>query len=192
MKKLKALFLTAVIALCGCAAKGETYTITNNVDLDAVPADMTVYEWIDGEIGDFQEITFSKALRLFKEKGSGILYFGYDDCPFCERGVPVLNEAVRETGVTVYYIDVYGPFQPTAEEYEELMGYIEEYMIEDSKGNKSFFVPWVIGVKNGGVTASHVSLVSDFSIENEESQMNDSQKKELKEIYLDIIRKTAD
>ena len=192
MKKLKALFLGAVIALAGCASKSETYTITNNVDLDSVPADMSVYDWIGDQTGDFQEITFSKALRIFKEKGSGILYFGYDDCPFCERGVPLLNEAVLETGVTVYYIDVYGPFQPTAEEYEELMGYIEEFMIEDSSGAKAFFVPWVIGVKNGEVTASHVSLVPDFVIEDEESQMNDSQKKELREIYMDIIRKTAD
>jgi hypothetical protein len=37
-----------------------------------------------------------------------------------------------------------------------------------------------------------VALVSGFSIEDETSQMNDEQKQELKNIYLDIIRKTAD
>ena len=50
----------------------------------------------------------------------------------------------------------------------------------------------MIGIKNGEITGSHVSLLSDFTIEDEESQLSDEQKKKLKEIYLDIIRKTAD
>ena len=46
--------------------------------------------------------------------------------------------------------------------------------------------------KNGEITASHVSLVSDFVLEDEDSMMSDAQKSELKKIYLDIIEKTAD
>lgn len=193
MKKLSALLLSLCLLLCGCA-KQETskVTITNPVDIYSEPAIMTVYEWIGNEIADFQEITFTESLRLFSEKGSGILYFGYDNCPFCERAVPMLNEAALETGVTVYYVDVYGVFQPTQKEFEELMGYVDEALIEDESGGKSFFVPLILGIKNGEITGHHVALVDGFTIENEESQMNDAQKEELKNIYLDIIRKTAD
>jgi hypothetical protein len=65
-------------------------------------------------------------------------------------------------------------------------------LIEDEEGNKSFFVPLVIGVKNGEITDSHVSLVKGFELEDEESMLSDEQKQELKNIYLDIIKKTAD
>ncbi|MDO4415645.1 MAG: hypothetical protein Q4C20_11275 [Erysipelotrichaceae bacterium] len=193
MKKLSALLLSLCLLLCGCAKQEtEKVTITNPVDIYSEPAIMTVYEWIGNEIADFQEITFTESLRLFSEKGSGILYFGYDNCPFCERAVPMLNEAALETGVSVYYVDVYGVFQPTRKEFDELMGYVDEALIEDEDGGKSFFVPLILGIKNGEITGHHVALVDGFTIENEESQMNDAQKEELKNIYLDIIRKTAD
>ena len=193
MKKLSALLLSLCLLLCGCAKQEtEKVTITNPVDIYSEPAIMTVYEWIGNEIADFQEITFTESLRLFSEKGSGILYFGYDNCPFCERAVPMLNEAALETGVSVYYVDVYGVFQPTRKEFDELMGYVDEALIEDEDGGKSFFVPLILGIKNGEITGHHVALVDGFTIENDESQMNDAQKEELKNIYLDIIRKTAD
>ncbi len=192
MKKYIAVLFSLCLLLCGCKPKHAKVTITNTVDLDSDPAIMEVYEWIGNEIADFRQITFAESLRLFTEKGSGILYYGYDDCPYCERGIPLLNEAALETGVTVYYIDVYGPFQPTRDEFDDLCDYIEETFIEDKDGNKSFFVPLVIGVKNGEITASHVSLVSDFVLEDEDSMMSDAQKSELKKIYLDIIEKTAD
>ena len=112
MKKLSALLLSLCLLLCGCAKQEtEKVTITNPVDIYSEPAIMTVYEWIGNEIADFQEITFTESLRLFSEKGSGILYFGYDNCPFCERAVPMLNKAALETGVSVYYVDVYAVFR---------------------------------------------------------------------------------
>lgn len=192
MKKLTAFIFSLCILLSGCAHDSSEVTITNPVEMNSDPAIMTVYEWIGEKIADFQEITFAESLRLFTEKGSGILYYGYDDCPFCERAVPLLNEAALETGVTVYYVDIYGPFQPNRDQFDDLLDYIEDCLIEDDKGNKSFFVPLVIGVKNGEITGSHVSLVSSFSLENEESMMDEAQKKELKDIYLEIIKKTAD
>lgn len=192
MKKLTAFLLGSALLLGGCASKSEKVTITNPVDIQSEPAIMTVYEWIGDEIADFQEITFAESLRLFTEKGSGILYYGYNDCQWCERAVPVLNEAALQTGVTVYYIDVYGPFQPTKDEFDDLMDYIEDTFLEDDKGNKSFFVPLVIGVKNGEITGSHVSLVKSFELKDETSMMDEAQKKELRDIYLDIIKKTAD
>ena len=153
---------------------------------------MTVYDWIGDEIGDFREITFAESIRMFSESGSGILYFGYDNCPWCERAIPILNQVVLETGVTVYYIDVYGPIQPDKKEYDTLLEYIDEVLIEDNEGQKGFFVPLVIGVKEGKITGSHVSLVDGFELENEDDQLSDAQKEELKKIYYEIIRKTAD
>jgi len=191
MKKLTTSLLSLAL-LCGCGTKSEKITITNPIEMNTEPAIMTVYDWIGETIADFQEITFAESIRLFAEKGSGILYYGYDDCPWCERAVPVLNEAALETGITVYYVDIYGPFQPSRSQFDELLGYIESALIEDEEGNKSFFVPLVIGVKNGEITDSHVSLVKGFELEDEESMLSDEQKQELKNIYLDIIKKTAD
>ena len=53
------------------------------------------------------------------------------------------------------------------------------------------YVPMVVGIKDGKVVGSHTALVDSFEIKDETSQMNDKQKKELQDIYTDIILKVA-
>ncbi len=169
----------------------EPVTITNTVALDSHYADMSPYKWIEGETAHFEEVTLAEANRLYLEGGSGIVYYGYIDCPWCQRAVPLLNEAAREMEVTVYYIDVYGAVQPSKEEYDTFINCIKD-TLDIENGEYAFYVPYIAGVKNGKITGYHVSLLDSFTIENDDSQMDDAQKKELKTIYENIIKETAD
>ena len=193
MKKI-VLILTALLTLVSCGKQEQevdkTVTITNSVELNTYDADMSGYKWLYDSEPAFTEITLEESIRIFKEKGSGILYYGYAGCPWCERAVPILNKVAKETGVTVYYINVH--FQTTKEAYNELMTYISPILEKDSEGEPVFKVPEVIAVKNGEITDHHLALVEDFKIENDDSQMSDSQKKELEDIYLNLIQSAKD
>lgn len=193
MKKI-VLILTALLTLVSCGKQEQevdkTVTITNSVELNTYDADMSGYKWLYDSEPAFTEITLEESIRIFKEEGSGILYYGYAGCPWCERAVPILNKVAKETGVTVYYINVH--FQTTMEAYNELMTYISPILEKDSEGEPVFKVPEVIAVKNGEITDHHLALVEDFKIENDDSQMSDSQKKELEDIYLNLIQSAKD
>ena len=193
MKKI-VLILTALLTLVSCGKQEQevdkTVTITNSVELNTYDADMSGYKWLYDSEPAFTEITLEESIRIFKEEGSGILYYGYAGCPWCERAVPILNKVEKETGVTVYYINVH--FQTTMEAYNELMTYISPILEKDSEGEPVFKVPEVIAVKNGEITDHHLALVEDFKIENDDSQMSDSQKKELEDIYLNLIQSAKD
>ena len=193
MKKI-VLILTALLTLVSCGKQEQevdkTVTITNSVELNTYDADMSGYKWLYDSEPAFTEITLEESIRIFKEEGSGILYYGYVGCPWCERAVPILNKVAKETGVTVYYINVH--FQTTMEAYNELMTYISPILEKDSEGEPVFKVPEVIAVKDGEITDHHLALVEDFKIENDDSQMSDSQKKELEDIYLNLIRSAKD
>lgn len=195
MKKWIAAILAMGI-LAGCSKpeeiSHEPVTITNTVELKATEADMSPYKWIEGDTADFRETTFAEVNRLFAEGGSGIVYYGYIDCPYCQRAVPLLNEVARDAGVTVYYVDVYGPQQPTREEYNTLISYICDTLGQDENGEYEFFVPYVAGIKNGKVTGFQVSLVESFTLEDKDTQMTDEQKNELRKIFRKIIEETAD
>ena len=78
------------------------------------------------------------------------------------------------------------------EAYNELMTYISPILEKDSEGEPVFKVPEVIAVKDGEITDHHLALVEDFKIENDDSQMSDSQKKELEDIYLNLIQSAKD
>ena len=193
MKKI-VLILTALLTLVSCGKQEQeidkTVTITNSVELNTYDADMRGYKWLYDSEPAFTEITLEESIRIFKEKGSGILYYGYVGCPWCERAVPILNKVAKETGVTVYYINVH--FQTTMEAYNELMTYISPILEKDSEGEPVFKVPEVIAVKDGEITDHHLALVEDFKIENDDSQISDSQKKELEDIYLNLIQSAKD
>lgn len=203
MKRLIIALLT-ITMLAGCSsshqeentsstptpASTEKVTITNKADITAFKADMSQYKWITEPYGDFEETTLKESIKMFTEKGSGILYFGYVGCPWCERAVPNLNKAAVKTGATIYYIDA--SVQPDDADYKEITGYLSSVLDKDENGNPEFFVPLVVGVKNGEIVGSHTSLVDDFTLQSEDDQMSDAQNQELEDIYTEIIAKCAD
>lgn len=186
IQSLFALILTFTM-LCGCSTKT---VITNTVTLNTEDAHMEQYTWIGDNIGDFQKVSATEVLRLFDEQGSGIVFFGYPGCKWCERAVPVLNEVIVEKDLMVYYVN-------TKESIDSnVMSTLKEDLYDalpvDSEGNRDFYVPMVVGIKNGKITGHHTSLVDGFSIQLDSDQMDEAQTKELKNYYYDIIRRTAD
>ena len=201
MKKYTALAFCTGAALCltaGCTKEEapEELTITNHADTVSTPADMSHYMWIEEPYADFQEISYDEFNAFFDKGGSGILYLGYDGCPWCERAVVQLNAVAREYGITVYYMET-DPYVPqeermSMEQYNALVKNLGEVLTEGSDGEKELLVPLVVGVKNGKITGAHTALTDDFEIINDDDQMNEKQIETLRNIYRDIIRRTAD
>ena len=191
MRRIASAVLLSIL-LCGCGtsvSESRDLTITNPVEVTAVPADMSGYEWIGETVGDFQDISWSDMFRIVEEKGSGVIYIGRFDCDFCQRAVPVLNQAVLDTGITCYVVDLHNGQYEDYRRAEEL---ISETFDVDSSGQPVFYVPEVFGIKNGVFTGSHVSLVDGFVPSEVDEQMSDAQVKKLYDLYLDIIKATAD
>ena len=199
MKKIL-ICLLAVVLLAGCFNKTEgkknassdTLTITNKVSLTSTKADMKGYKWIRNDVADFQLITLKESLRMFEEGGTGILYYGYDECAWCNRAVPELNEVAKELNLTIYYIDASAKVEK--DDYKKLLEYIDPVLKVNSSGEKGFYVPAVIGVKNGKLVDYHVSLLDSFELSKDDpnKQLSDAQKQELQDIYRKIAKEVAD
>ena len=185
--------MLAVFLCAGCKAPAEpAAVITNPVDIVYEVADMSGYEYLKGETVEFREITLEESIRFFKEGGSGILYYGKDDCYWCNRAVPELNKVALEYGIPIYYINTATYPMPAPEIVNELVSYIEEtFMVVEGEG-PVFYVPEVIGVKEGKITGAHVSLVDSFEGTIKDKQLDDEQKKELQGYYREIIEATVD
>lgn len=198
MKKFITCILTAVL-LTGCSSTPtsisdstqEKVTITSNVELTAVKTNLSDYKWVGSPVGDFRETSLKETLKLFEEKGNAVVYYGYAGCQWCERALPELNEVALETGAMIYYVDA--SVSPAQDDYQKLTEYLGDALsTNEETGEKEMYVPFVVGIKDGEVVDSHTSLVDDFEIENESSQMSESQKQHLQEIYKEIIQKVAD
>ena len=197
MKKLLCI-LVSILLLCACTGKKDDITsnsaIKNSVELKTSTFSIDGYEFFDKNATiAIKKIGFNEALRMFDEKGTGIVVWGYQGCPYCQRALPVLNDAAVESGIDVYYVDLRAEDianmsdDEWMESYSSLVNNLADILtVED--GEPVMYVPEVVAIKYGKIVGHHLSLVDSFdsSVQNE---MNEDQKLELINIYLDMIKK---
>lgn len=170
MKKLFSI-LMALLMLAGCAEKKSMLE-----DLKTVPNDMMSYETITEPSDRFLELSMEEALRLFEEKGSGILLISRPSCPHCLNAVPVLHEVAKEHDLMIYYVDCSKGFEN--QHLEKLEVYAANVL-----GARGVLVPIVFSIVNGEALGRHIGTVAD-----EDGLLNEEQKIKTREIYEKLLK----
>lgn len=157
-------------------------------------------------------LSAQEAIQLL-EDGSGIIYFGFSNCPWCRSLVPILTEVAEEKNETIYYLDISkirssfklndGKVTKTSDgsqEYYKILELLdenlEEFYLKDEEGNtfdtleKRLYAPTLVAVSKGVVTDFHVGTVD--SQESGYDKLNDSQKEELTYIIKNLINSKND
>lgn len=214
-KKVLTVFLAAVL-LSGCGnTEQEAHSASypsqspngNNagaINLETAEADMSGYKFLSDEDPAFLEITMEESMRLIEEDGTGVVLYSYEDCPWCNRAVPILNQAAKEEGVTIFYVNIYSDYfmAKSSDEQDEIVAqfYSEyepalEHQTDEDTGETSIVlqVPLVVGVKDGEIVDHHLGIVDSFELDSDnldEFQVTTDQKNELLMIYEGIIEET--
>lgn len=208
MKKTITAILAAIM-LTGCNSTASepsatsTPENTNNagaINLNATKADMSAYAFIEDEDPAFLEVSTEESLRLFVN-GTGVVVYSYETCPWCNRILPILDEAAKEYGTEVFYVNIYSDtfMALTAQEksdqinalYQCLDPILEREKDPETGEDKAVMqVPEVVAIKDGEIKSHHMGVVDDFSLDPDhldEYQVTDEQREELKQIYLDMF-----
>lgn len=86
------------------------------------------------------------------EEGSGLVFLGFPECPWCQKLAPIVNEAAMAEELNkIYYLDIRQARINNDETYQKLVGYLSEYLEKDEEGNPRIFVPDVTAVNKGKV-----------------------------------------
>ena len=173
MKKL-GLLLLCFSVFSGCQTK-EEYGCS--VDSACSVAEETV-------VTGLQEMSIDESISFFEEKKSGILYFGFSVCPWCQDVVPILKEVSEEEGVLVHYVPTrYGKEKEykhtySQEQKEKLTKYLFKYMSENEDGELTLYVPLVVCVEDGVVIDGHVGTVEE----------HDAHERKITEEEIEVVR----
>lgn len=135
-------------------------------------------------------------------KKTGVIYFGFPNCPWCRNAVPVLLESAKENGVDkIYYLNILdirdeykikdGELVKTkysTKNYnallESLDEILEEYVVEGIEtGEKRLYAPTVVFVKSGSIVGYHVDTVKLEENQTPYDALTKEQIKELKGTY---------
>ncbi len=86
------------------------------------------------------------------EKGTGVIYIGFPECPWCQAYLPMLDEVAKEIGLSkISYLNIKDDRSDNTEEYQQLVELLKEHLNYDSDGNERIYVPTVVSVVNGEV-----------------------------------------
>lgn len=149
----------------------------------------------------FKYITEEDAVKFLKE-GTGVIYFGFPQCPWCRSLVPYLEEIGQEYGLDqIYYLnimDIRDTYKVEdkkvvvdkkgTDSYYEILNllsnYLTKYSITDEKGKKydtgvkRLYAPTTVVIKKGKIVGFNEGTVDSQA---KFVALNDDEIKELKD-----------
>lgn len=170
-------------------------------------------KYLELDISKDNAIEYATEEEIVKvlEEGSGVIYFGFPNCPWCRAMINPLLETAKENNVKkIYYLNILElrdsykldgkkvlRTKEGSDAYykilDELADYLKDYSITDAKGKeyatgvKRLYAPTVVMVKKGEVKAFHEDVVE--SLEEPYAGLTEEQDKELRTIFNDMIAK---
>ncbi len=209
------------------------YAIMNNEKAEVKVENDTqtfidIYEGLNGKEDEYREtnylsINIDKNAEIFIksdeeivdiiENESALIYFGFEDCPWCRNMIGTLTKVAAEEDYPLYYVDIKeirnsysvvdGEVVETKEgsaAYYEILAlldeHLSEYIISDEEDKeydtetKRVYAPNVVGINNGEVV--------DFLAPGEEylgdpyEDLTEEQEKNLSDRYNEMLDKITE
>lgn len=223
MKRLcTLLFILCLFSLVGCSNKTDAVKFKEEYEALNGEKSSSGKKYKELSISADNPIKYSNYDEVLDviENGTGIIYFGYPECPWCRTAITVLFESARDYGIdTIYYMNlkderdylevkndkiVYkkdddGNKLKGSKDYFQLLDALSEelddYKIEsDGKtydtGEKRIYVPLIVFVNNGKIVGTHTSTVD--SQESGYDELTSDEYDELNGIYANYIKELVD
>lgn len=142
MKKKLTLLLVAflLITLTACTKKEET------------DGEKFIKEY--PKVSEYNVFVYRNIDEIIKilENGTGIVYLGFPECPWCQAYVPMLNEVADIEGLEkIYYYNIYNDRKENTEKYQKIVSILSDYLQYDDEGNKRIYVPAIIAISEGKI-----------------------------------------
>ena len=86
------------------------------------------------------------------EHGTGIVYLGFPECPWCQRYSVYLNEVAKANGAScIYYYNIADDRKNNTENYQKIVKLLSGNLNYNDEGNERIYVPDVSFVLNGKI-----------------------------------------
>ena len=172
----------------------------------------TKEEYIEVNVADDNLYVYKsdeEILDVFK-KETALIYFGYASCPYCRNMISLLDDLAKENKLDkIYYVDISSikdtfevmegtPVKITngTSGYYKILDLLDDYLFtyyvtdkngkEYNTGEKRLGAPTVVAVKDGKIVDIHQGVIDNAKYN---SLLTETEEKELKAIYTNMIKK---
>ncbi len=116
------------------------------------------------EVGEDNVFVYREVDDIIKimEHGTGIVYLGYPECPWCQAYVKYLNEVAKEEGVEkIYYCNTKKVKENNMDKYQKLVSLLSGHLQYNDEGNEWIYVPNVSFHINGKIIGNDYESSKD-------------------------------
>ena len=140
----------------------------------------------------FKYKNIEETIKILKN-GTGVVFIGFKECPWCQKYVPMLNKAAMEVGIEeIYYLNIYNERKENTEEYKEIVTILSDYLQYDDEGNKRVYVPAVVAILNGKIVGFDDETSLDTNgISDPDEYWSETRTKALSKKLVDMIKKVT-
>lgn len=144
MKNKKNIIIISIVLLIVIMA--GVFIIVNNSKKDekVVNKDAKKFsnEYVNVPVDNpFVYKTADEIIKIMKN-GTGVVYLGYPQCPWCGEYVKYLNEVAKEVGIEkIYYCNTKKLKEENMDKYKELISLLHGHLQYTDEGEEWIFVP---------------------------------------------------
>ena len=143
-----------------------------------------------GEDNIFVYRSAEEIINILKN-GTGIVYLGFPECPWCQAYLPYLNDLAKDLHVEkIYYYNILEDRKNNTKEYQEMVKILSDYLQYDEEGNKRIYVPAIIAVNEGKIVGFDDETSLDTNgLDDPKEYWTDEEVKDLKSKLTGMISK---
>ena len=139
----------------------------------------------------FTYATSEEILSKFSD-GTGVIFLGFPQCPWCQAIAPMLDEAAKAEGIDqIYYLNVRESRANNDETYQTLVGHLKDYLDTDEDGNPRIFVPDITVIKDGEIIGRYIQETTEDA-KTPDTYWTDERRAKTGTDLRDMMRKIAD
>lgn len=142
-------------------------------------------------------------LKPFIEHGTGILFLGFPECPWCQAYLPMAQEILSDNEAMAKYYNIYADKKEDRPFYDEVAALIAErnktmgdYVFYDNDGRQVIYMPLMLFIDEGEIVAfDNETCMEDSSVISPEEYWTQEKIDALKErlrAYVGDIREKMD
>lgn len=129
---------------------GSILLWNNNNEKEKEPKEPTYSEDQKNFASEYKNVTednvfvYKNVDEIIKimEHGTGVVYLGYPECPWCQAYVPYLNEVAKEIGIEkIYYCNTKKVKEENMDKYRKLISLLDGHLQYNDEGEQWIYVP---------------------------------------------------
>ncbi|MBB1564150.1 hypothetical protein HG434_002725 [Candidatus Saccharibacteria bacterium] len=153
------------------------------------PSDAARFKAAYSRVANDNRFIFASADEVLEkfESGSGLIFLGFQQCPWCQQLAPLVDDAAKAEGLDkIYYLDIRHARETNDATYKKLVEKLKPHLRTDENGQPRVYVPDVTALKDGRVVGH---FLQETTVDGEKATADTYWTKERRARAVEQLRK---